>query len=395
MSRGIARQMAQYSEAQQVLVKSDMLLSARTPVNLLPPLFLGLQTILDHKFPATLVPTAIIAQQISDLAKKAAQHKLSLLFSDPSFVSQADTEFFTTGTQIKIVINLPLLAPPHNRQYDLIQIPQTFINIKKSVWLLKSTDLVIRDTVTNEILTSVHPQDILSCPIQRSIRVCRRPTIKPRSSCTADLLSNSPDTSSCLSLLSIPSDPYEFISNHTLHHFSTQPTPYTLHCPGSSQAAALTGLSSLKIPPHCQFKSSALLHHNHPDITQAFDIPSKDLLSKPDVTNNLLAHLTLHRPHDDLERFWNKTMDKIQTLSAQENSLPSIQDLIHSQSFWNRTKTLLSKYSAFLPLPVLLAIILLALCLCHRFRRHSASLGHTLSQLSANSAAAQQLATFR
>ena len=59
MSRGIARQMAQYSETQEVLFKSDVLLSAVSHLSMsYQPLFLGLQTILDHKFPATLVPTA-------------------------------------------------------------------------------------------------------------------------------------------------------------------------------------------------------------------------------------------------------------------------------------------------------------------------------------------------
>ena len=88
-------------------------------------------------------------------------------------------------------------------------------------------------------------------------------------------------------------------------------------------------------------------------------------------------------------------MIKIQALSKDNNSLPKIQEIINANSIWNRATRFISKYSAFFPLPVLLVIIVLAFCLCHRSRRTSANLGQTLSQLSANTAAAQQLANFR
>ena len=388
--------MAQYSDTQEVLFKSDVLLSAVSHLSLsYQPLFLGLQTILDHKFPATLVPTAIINKQLLELSNQAAQHKLTLLFSDPSYVSQAETQFFTTKTQVKILINIPLLSPSHNKQYEVISIPKTFIKIKNSVWLFHCPDLTIRDANSHKILTSTEPETTRSCPVFRSIRVCRRPTIHPRESCTTHLLSNNPNTSSCLPYLSIPSDPHEFIVNNTLHHFSTIPTPYTLHCPTSSHASTLSGLSALKIPPHCQFKSPTLLHDNHPAITQAFDIPSKDLLIKPDFTENILSHLDLPQPHQQLEEFWNNTMIKIQALSQENNSLPKIQELINANSIWSKASRFFSRYSAFFPLPVLLVIIVLAFCLCIRSRRTSANLGQTLSQLSANTAAAQQLANFR
>ena len=93
-----------------------------------------------------------------------------------------------------------------------------------------------------------------------------------------------------------PNDPYQFIVNETLHHFSTKPTPYTLHCPASSHASTLSGLSALKIPPHCQFKSSVLLHDHHPAITQAYNIRARTCSSNRTSPKTFFLIWTCNNP---------------------------------------------------------------------------------------------------